>query len=346
MAPINDGIPHVHNHPGSKMTNLPEANVHDSKRPYDAVRAIANNSRRALSFGNTATNDNPPPAPTSPATYGHEGNDADSTPLDPDNTNDSDMSTLEKMLTPPESDTEPQLNGQDVKVFYGQCQPHIRVDPFYPQPPNPFKEQKGASNRRRNEINKRLRRARTTRSNNVTGNGNLSSGNGSDGDDEDVDDHDNDSPHGPNAEAYNLPKPTCSIAVSHGNPPTTPRRVLRSQDPGSDSDSQTVSPRTLAPTPKRNRDDSKTDVATPTRGQRVSKRRRNSRGDSPLPPMPPVKRTRAEQKKFESKLDHLIFDPERPGSVEREVVEVKSGAKEWRMASLHEKPWDGNSKFE
>jgi len=254
------------------------------------------------------------------------------------------MSTLEKMLTPPESDTIPQAKNQDFKVFCNQWQPHIRVGPFFPQPPNPFKERKGTPNRRRNEINERLRRARITRSNNGTGNGNYSSGNGSDGDDEDDDNDNDESPHGPDAEAYTLPKPTCTATVSHLDPPTNPRRVLRSQGLDSDSDSQAVSPRTLAPKPKRKRDDSKTAAATPTQGQRVSKRQRKSLGDLPLPPMPPVKRTRAEQKKYQAKLDCLILDPQRPGSVEREVVEMKSGAKEWRTKSLHDEPWGGSSK--
>lgn len=229
------------------------------------------------------------------------------------------MSTLEKILTPPEFDNKRQFKNQDVTVF-GQWQPHIRVGPFYPQPPNPFRERKGSFNRKRNETNECLRRARNARSN--TSNANASD------DDNEGDVEDNDSPDESDLEAPGNLQSTSSTTVSHADPPTTPRRVLRSQVIDHDSDSPTPSPRTLAPKPKRKRDDSNTDTATPTKGQRVSKRQRKSIGDSPLPPMPPVKRTRAEQKKFQAKLDCLIFDPQHPGSVEREAVEIKSGAKE------------------
>lgn len=151
-----------------------------------------------------------------------------------------------------------------------------------------------------------------------------------DGSDDDVTENygDDEDDGGPDADDPITPVSVSSTTASHVNPPTTPRRVLRSQVIDQDPDSPTPSPRTLAPKSKRKRRDSKTDPATPTQGQRVSKRRRNSLGDSPLPLMPIVKRTRAGQKKFESKLSDLIFDPERPGSVEREVVEAKSGAKE------------------
>ena len=337
-------IPSRNNQPGVHVGNV-RSPIHPSYQPHLFVPNTAQNPTRILASGNTSTNVDPPPPAV---TDGKSSNEDYNTPPDPDTTSDGGMSTLEMMLTPPESDSEPHSKNQDVQVFHSQWQPHIRVGPFYPQPPNPFKERKGAFNRRRNVINARLRRSRITRSTNVTDNGHYPSGDGSDGDDVDDDDDDNDSSHGPNAEAYIPPQPIRSTLVSHVDSPATPRRVLRSQGIDSDSDPQAVSPKTLAPKqkPKRKRDDSKPDITTPTQGQRVSKRQRDSLGDSPLPPMPPVKRTRAEQKKFESKLDHLIFDPERPGSVEREVVEVKSLAKEWRTASLHGKPWDGNPKPE
>lgn len=336
------GTPSKNNQPGIHVGNV-RSSIHPSRQPHSFVPSAAQDPTRIPASGDNGTNvDPPPPAATNVKT----GNEDDNTPPGPDDTNDGQMSTMEMMLTPPESDTEPHSKHQDVQVFRGQWQPHIRVGPFYPQPPDPFKERQGAFNRRRNVINARLRRSRNTQSTNVAGNGNGSSDNGSDGDDEDDDDNDNDSPHGPNAEAYTLSKPTCSTPVSHVDPPTTPRRVLRSQGLNSDSDSQTVSPKTLPPKPKRKRNDTKIDAATPTHGQRVSKRQRNSLGDSPLPPMPVIKRTRAEQKKYESKLGNLIFDPQRPGSVERELVEIKSGAKEWRTASLHDELWDGNSKPE
>lgn len=354
MAPINEGISHPHNRPGSRsypmihrtcgFYNRPDPKTSSvpkhwiPKTPRDVAHKHVDHSPPDPAADNDSTNDNPP-LPASPPTA--SGTEPDNNPSGPDDMDDGGMSTLENMLTPPESDAEPQSKNQDVKVFHSQWQPHIRVGPFFPQPPKPFKERKGAFNYRGNVINARLRCARNTRTNNGTGNGI-----GSDGDDED--ENDNNSPHGPNAEAHHVIQPTSSTTVSHLDPPTTPRRILRSQDPDSDSDSQTASPKTLPPKPKRKRNDSKTktDVVMPNQGQRVSKRQRPSIGESPLPPMPPVKRTRGEQKKFESKLDHLIFDPESPGSVEREVVDIKSGAKEWRTASLHDELWDGNSKHE
>ena len=184
----------------------------------------------------------------------------------------------------------------------------------------------------------RLKRTLNERSNTSNANANANDG------DNDGDVEDNASPDESDLEAPDMLKSTTSTAASHVSPPTTPRRVPRSQEPDHDSDSETPSPRTIAPKPKRKRTNSTTDAATPTKGQRVSKRQRKSISNSPLPPMPPVKRTRAEQKKFQAKLDHLVFDPQRPGSVERDAVEIKSGAKEWRKASLHDELWDGNSK--
>ena len=332
------------NQPGVHVGNV-RSPIRPSHHSYPFVQKTAQDLTRIPASGNNGTDVDPPP-PT--ATCSKSGNEDDDTSPGPYDMDDGGMSTFEKMLTPPESDTEPQSKSKDVKVFYSQWQPHIRVGPFYPRPPNPFKERKGAFNCRRNVINARLRRARNTRSNSGAGNGN-----GSDGDDEDDgsgndDQNDKDSPHGPNAETHNVIQSTSSITASHVDPPTTPRRVLRFQDPDSDSDSQNVTPKALAskPKPERKRNDLKTDPATPTQGQRISKRQRPSLGDSPSPPMPPIKRTRGERKKFESKFDHLIFDPERPGSVEREIVEIKSGAKGWRTASLHDHLWGGKPKSE
>jgi hypothetical protein len=47
------------------------------------------------------------------------------------------MSTLEKMLSPPESDNKPCSRHQDVKVFHAHYSPSIRSGPFIPQPPSP-----------------------------------------------------------------------------------------------------------------------------------------------------------------------------------------------------------------
>jgi hypothetical protein len=320
------------------MCNLRDSNIHPSQRPYDAVDAIVHKSRRAQFSGDNTTNSNSPPSPTPSATDNNEGDDPDNTPASPDDTNDGGMSTMDKMLTPPDFDTNSQSKQLDVKVFRTQWQPHIRMGPFYPQPANPFKERKGAFNSRRNRINKRRRTSRNPTANNSGQSGDEDTNN--DGDDEDDDGRDAVDPITPISVS---PK-----TATHLDPPTTPRRVLRSRTIDSDPASPTPSPRTSAPQPKpkRKRDDSKTDPATPTQGQRVSKRQRNSPTNSPLPPMQTVKRTRAEQKKFESKFNDLIFDPERPGSVEREVVEIKSGAQEWKRASLHDEPWDGNRKSE
>ena len=305
-----------HNRPDSKTSNVKKYRV--PKAPRGAGHKSVNYSPPDLAANNESTYGNPPPPASSTPASGIE---SDSTPIGPDDTNDGEMSTLEKMLTPPESDSEPHSKHQDVQVFRSQWQSHIRAGPFYPQPPNPFKEQKGAFKRRRNVINARLRRSRYTPSTNDTANGNDSSGSKNNGDDEDDDDNDNDSPHDPNAEAYILPEPTCSTPVSDVDPPTTPRRVLRSQGLDSDDDSQAVSPKTLPSQPKRKRDDSKTNITTPTQGQRISKRQRKSLGDSALPPMPPVKRTRAEQKNFES--NSIISSLTRS-------VQVVSSVRSWR----------------
>lgn len=358
MAPINEGISHPHNRPGSKSfpmipricgtskrtgfgkTNIYEPQDHKiSKTPRSVGHKPVDHSSSAPAADGEATSNNPPPSPSPhPATDGNYGSDHDNTPPGLDDTDDDGVSTLEKMLSPPEFDVKPQSKNQDFKAFSAQWQPHIRLGPFFPQPHNPFKERKGAFNSRRSPSNKRRKISRNPRANN--GDHSDDDDTNNDGDDEDDD--------GPDADEPITPISVSSKTATHLDPPTTPRRVLRSQAIIHDSDSPTPSPRTLAPLPKpkRKRDESKTDPATPTQGQRVSKRQRSSPTDSPLPPMPTVKRTRAEQKKFESKLNDLIFDPVRPGSVEREVVEIKSGAKEWRRASLHDAPWNGNLKSE
>ena len=349
MAPINEGISHPHNRPGSKSFpicqrisgphNRPDAKTINAqkdwvpKAPRGAGHKSVDHPPPAPAAANDTSSGNPPLPASPPPTSGTE---PDNTALDPDDTDDGGMSTLAKMLTPPESDTIPRSKNQDVQVYVSHYQPNRILGPFIPQPPTPSKKTKVSKDSRRQEVIDRLKDAHNKRSNNGTGIDNDDAGNdgGNDGDDED------DNP----LDDTITSRVTSSTTVSHVDPPITPRRVLRSQGLDSDSDSQAASPRTLAPKPKRKRDDSKTDAATPTQGQRVSKRQRNSLGSSPLPPMPPVKRTRAEQKKYQAKLDCLIFDPQRPGSVEREVVEMKSGAKEWRTKSLHDEPWDGSSK--
>ena len=334
MAPINNGISHVHNHPGSKMTNIRDLNVHPSQQPYDAVSAIVCRSHGVPSSGNNTTNGDP--SPPSATDVNSEPDDSSSGPIDKD---DGGMSTLEKILSPPESDTDPQSKIQYVKVYHIHYHPNRTLGPFIPQPPSPSKEKPGSPDYRRDSFMDRLRRTLNTRSNNGTSNDNDDTAN--DGDDED-----DNSVDGPDVDGPVTPILTSSTTAAHLDPPATPRRMTRSQIIHHDHDSPTPSPRTLAPPSKRKRKDSKTDLATPTRGQRISKRQRKSISESPLPPMPPIKRTRAEQKRFASKLDRLIFGPERPGSVEREVVEIKSGAKEWRKESLHDELWDGNSKSE
>ena len=354
MAPVNDGISHPHNRPGSKSFpmahrisgphNRPDSKTSNAqkdwvpKAPRGTGHKPVDHSPSTPVADNDTTNDNPPPSPSPCSTTGGiSGNDPDNTPPGPSDTDDDGMSTLEKMLSPPEFDTTPQSESKDIRVFCAQHRPHIRVGPFFPQPPNPFKERKGAFNSRRNWTNKRRNISRHSRANN---------GDESDGDDSenDGDDEDDDGPD--NVDDPITPILTSSTTATHIDPSATPRRVTRSQAINHNRDSPTPSPRTLAPPSKRKRNDSKTDPATPTRGQRTSKRQRKSISESPLPPMKTIKRTRAEQKKFQAKFDHLIFDPERPGSVEREVVEIKSGAKEWRKASLHDELWDGNAKFE
>lgn len=346
MAPINEGISHPHNRPGSKSYpinqrisgphNRPDAKTSNAqkdwvpKAPRGAGHKPVIHSPPTPAACSDSTNGDPSPPPSPPPASGTE---PDNNPSCPDDMDDGGMGTLEKMLTPPESDTEPQSKNQDLEVYVNHYQPSRVLGPFIPQPPNPLKETKGSLD---------LRRVHNTRSNNGTGNDNVGTDNEGDNDGDDEDDNTPDD--------LITPGFTSSATASQLDPPTTPRRVLRSQGTDSDSDSQSVSPRTLAPKPKpkpnRKRNDSKTDAVTPIQGQRVSKRQRNSLGDSPLPPMPRVKRTRAEQKKYESKLGNLIFDPQRPGSVERGLVEIKSGAKKWRTASLHDELWDGNSKPE
>lgn len=331
MAPINEGISHPHNRPSSKPFKIIHRICGTSKRSgFGKTNKPVDHPAPASATGNHATNSNSSPAP---AVDGNSDGELDKSSADPIDEDDGGMSTLEMMLSPPEFDINPRSKHLDVKVYHAHYQPNRTMGPFIPQPPSPSKEKPGSPDYRRENIMERLKHTLNERSN-------TSSANASDGGNE-GDVEDNDSPDGSDLEAPDMPKSTTS---SHIDPPTTPRRVLCSQAIDHDSDSPTPSPRTIAPKPKRKRTNSTTDAATPTKGQRVSKRQRKSISNSPLPPMPPVKRTRAEQKKFQAKLDHLVFDPQRPGSVEREAVEIKSGAKEWRKASLHDELWDGNSK--
>jgi hypothetical protein len=327
---------------------LKEGNVRSPKHPSNQTYTFKAHDPTRLPFpasnDDNPTNNNPSvhPAPHN-NNNNNNGSVPENTPPGPNDTDDAGMSTLDKILTPPESDTDPQSKNQDVKVFRSQWQPHIRVCPFSPQPPNTFKQRKRALNRRRNPTNK----GRKTPPLLAPGlHGALQSMlDDSDGDDTENDGDDGDD-DGADADDPVTPISVRSETATHLDPPITPRRVTRSQVIDLDSDYPTPSPRAFVPQPKRKRDDSKTDPATPTQGQRVSKRQRNSPTNSPLPPMQIVKRTRAEQKKFESKFNDLIFDPERPGSVEGEVVEIKSGAQEWKRASLHDEPWDGNRESE
>lgn len=330
------GIPSKTNQPGIIVGNV-RSPKHPSYQSHPFAPNAVRHSTIIPAHGDNTTDRIPPP----PAAELNNVAKPDNTSLGPDDTDDGGMGTSEKILDPPESDAQSHSENVDVEVFVGHYQPSLPMGPFIPQPPDPCKEQKGGSNRRRNEMIECLRRARDTRSKNSSGHND-----GSDGDDEDDDDDDIDSPDSSNDETNNVPKSPSSTTVNHPNSPTTPHRVFRSQESDSLSDSQSPSPRALAPTPKRKRSNSKSDPATPTQGQRVSKRQRSSVGDTPLPFMPPVKRTRAEQKKFQAKLNHLIFDQQRPGSVEREVVEIKSGAKEWKKTFLHHEPWDSSSTSE
>ena len=253
-------------------------NVRTHKHPSHQSRPFTPNTVRdstSIPFPGDSTIDGNPPPPAAELSNVAK---PDNTPPGPDDTDDGGLSTLEKILTPPESDTQSQSKNLDVKVFHCHDHPSLSIGPFIPQPPDPSKERKGAFKRRRNEMNERIRRARNIRSNNSTGNDD-----GRDGDDEDADD-DTDFPDDSNDKVNNVPKSPSSTTANHPDSPTIPRRVLRSQQNDPHSDSQTLSPRTTAPNPKRKRANSKTAPATPTQGQRVSKRQRDSIGDTPLPP--------------------------------------------------------------
>jgi hypothetical protein len=257
-------------------------------------------------------------------------NDTDATDADSDDSDDGGVSILEMMLSPPESDTDikPQSNQQDIRAFHVHYAPTRRSGPFTPQRPDPFKERKGEFNSRRNKISMRRKHPKARQASK------------NDGDDE----QDDDFPDDPSGEA----PPSTPEANTHLAPPDTLRPMTRSQSLRVSNN--TASPTTTTtPSPyqrlKRQRDDSNTNLATPIKGERISKRRRNSTGTSPLPPINLLKRTRAQQKKLEAKLSKdLIYDEEFPGSARRESVDVKVGAEGWRRVSLHGEPWDGSGK--
>jgi hypothetical protein len=140
-----------HNQPGLK-----DGNVRLPKHPSNQPITFKAHDPTRLPFP-ASNNDNPTDNGPSvnPAAHNNNGSEPDNTPPGPNDTEDGGMSTLEKILTPPESDINPQSKNQDVKVFRSQWQPHIRIGPFYYQPPNRFKERKGAFNSRWNRINKR-----------------------------------------------------------------------------------------------------------------------------------------------------------------------------------------------
>jgi hypothetical protein len=338
MAPISEGISHPHNRPGSKTTNLRTSQKSSPYRARCGTYKLVRYAWRSPSFGNRFNNSNPPPPPLPPAINGTSGSEPVNSSPEPTDKDGGGMSTLEKMLSPPEADNQPQSKHQNVKVFvHCHYTPSITAGPFIPQPHDPSKAKNRPFNNKNNEFDRRARDKQANRS----GNGKVNH-NGSDGDDKDDHHYHNDSHVDPDAEALNMPS-TPSFSAAHFDPPATSRPIVRSRAIDHDPDLQTTSLSTYAQQPKRKRDESNSDIATPKQGQRVFKRQRNSIGDSPLPPMPPIKRTRGQQKKLEAKLDYLFYDPERPGSVEREAVEIKSGSKAWRKASLHDEPWGGKS---
>jgi hypothetical protein len=128
MAPVNEGITHVHNQPASKITNLRETKIHSSKRPYDAVCVLVRKSNSTPVSGNYATDSNPPPPPPPPqATEDNGASEIDRTSPGPYGTDGDGMSTLEKMLGPPEFDAKSPPKHQDVKVFQDRsCHPNSR----------------------------------------------------------------------------------------------------------------------------------------------------------------------------------------------------------------------------
>jgi hypothetical protein len=320
-------------------------------------------SRNSTPFGNVSISGNgnpPPPSPPAPPAVGknsdskpdktlvgtinkddsddsdgtantNDTNGTNATDVDSDDSDDGGVSILEKMLSPPESDldSKPQSKQQDIRAFHVHYAPTQRSGPFIPQRPDPSKERKGEFNSRRNKINLRRNFPKTRQ---------ASSDN--DGDDE----QDDDLPDNLSAGA----PPSTPEATTHLTPPDTPRPMTRSQSLRVSNN--TTSPTTATtPSPsqpfKRKRDDPNISLATPTKGERISKRRRNSTGTSPLPPVNLLKRTRAQQKKFEAKLSKdLIYDEEFPGSARWESVDVKVGAEGWRRVSLHVEPWDGSGK--
>lgn len=276
-------------------------------------------------------------------------NDTDNTSPDTDAPDTGSKSTLQKMLSPPVCDIEPCAEHEDIQVFNTHVrftpQAPIRQPPFLPQPSDPSKQPKRPFNHRRNAINRRLNfhgNNFNTGGGSQTGGGNGSDDNhGNDGDDEDDNDSDHSSPVTPGAEPPTNPSPT-----TEHTPNTRSGPITRSQT------EQwvlltTFLATTSTPTPSNKRKRASSidlSSSTTTKGDRVSKRIRNSfSGSLPLPNAQELKRTRGQQKKFEAKLgkDH-VFDPQHPGSVRREVVDAKSAAEGWRRESLHGEPWDGS----
>lgn len=244
------------------------------------------------------------------------------------------------MLTPPVFDDEPRR--QDFNVFMSHCLPGRRVGPLPMQPSSPIEERKGSFSHGSNRTNKR--RILQLRNRQIN-NGSDSDSDG-DGDGDDEGEEDDNSADDSDAEEPTTPKSTGSTATDHPSPPATPRRVTRSQATVPDSAVPTTpSDNDVSPS-KRKRDlpEAYTDSAQPSKGERASKRLRGSIGDSPLPTMQPAKRTCGQQKKFEAKFRDLVWDPQRPGSVEREDVSIKSSSSPWREVTLHNEPWDGSSR--
>lgn len=170
-----------------------------------------------------------------------------------------------------------------------------------------------------------------------------------DGDDEE----DNESDHSPFVSVSpGAESPTSPSPATEHNSPTASGPITRSQTKEWITQvTFLATTSTHSPSTKRKRASSvdlpfSTTTTSPlsTKGDRASKRIRNSSSDSlPLPDSQELKRTRGLQKKFEAKLgkDH-VFDPQCPGSVRRESADVKSGPKGWRRESLHGELWDGS----
>lgn len=367
MAKHSENVSHPHNRPGSKCCNLRVPHKHDHADKQPAVKT----SGHTAFPGDVATNDNsstqlPPSTPASTALpastafpasptslaspdRGNSSSDRDGNPARDDHSDNAIEDILQKMLSPPDSDTEPPVQNHDVQIFnVGRVHytwKYIRQPPFIPQRPDPSRQRIGEPNGAVNRANRKARRERQ---------GKKHASSGSDGDDEqsdiqqsdiqqsgdelNEDKPDNDSSPDPNSGASTTTGLT-SLPTSPTSPPKTPQTTRPSED--------TASPTPSKPS-KRKRSSSSPDLPPSTstsEGPRLSKRQRNSVDSSPLSPIQPSKRTRDAQKKFEAKiLKDLVFDVEHSGSGRRESVEIKSGAAKWRKGSLHTEPWDGVEK--